>query len=196
MKLLGGNWSKGDLLALIGVLAAILAIPRITKLFHLDSEVPSAPVQVIAGPSSARYELKDKLHMVSSISPEGYFASLAPTGQAKPAADSRAFFTAPETSLYHVSILTKGSSCPNCYDVIVVLYRGATLTHEQIQNDEGRVANSLISESTKDPNWNYSGDLQMNKGENLWLTVHPCGDTHCAGPVDVYLTTATATITW
>jgi len=95
-----------------------------------------------------------------------------------------------------VSIVTKGSSCPNCYDVIVVLYRGSTLTHEQIQNDEGRVANSLISEATKDPNWNYAGDLQMNKGESLWLTVHPCGDTHCAGPVDVYLTSATATISW
>jgi hypothetical protein len=167
MKLRGGNWSKGDLLALIGVAAAILAIPGMPKLLHLDSDSSSKQAQTIATPSSARYELKERLHMASSISPEGYFASLAPTGQAKPAADSRAFFTAPETGLYHVSIVTKGTSCPNCYDVVVVLYRSATLTHEQIQNDEGRVANSLISESTKDPNWTYTGDLQMNKGENL-----------------------------
>lgn len=36
MKLLGGNWSKGDILALIGVLVAILAIPGMPKLMHWD----------------------------------------------------------------------------------------------------------------------------------------------------------------
>jgi len=34
MKLLGGKWSRGDLLALLGVIAAVLAIPGMPKLFH------------------------------------------------------------------------------------------------------------------------------------------------------------------
>jgi hypothetical protein len=38
MKLLGGKWSKGDILALIGVAAAVLAIPGMPKLFHWDSD--------------------------------------------------------------------------------------------------------------------------------------------------------------
>src|SRR6266851_6114526 len=42
MKLLGGDWSKGDLLALLGVLAAILAIPGMPKIFPWGSDIPSA----------------------------------------------------------------------------------------------------------------------------------------------------------
>jgi hypothetical protein len=38
MKLLGGSWSRGDVLALMGVLAAVLAIPGMPKLLHLDSD--------------------------------------------------------------------------------------------------------------------------------------------------------------
>ena len=45
MKLRGGDWSKGDVLALLGllvavagVLAAVLAIPGMPKFFHYDSE--------------------------------------------------------------------------------------------------------------------------------------------------------------
>jgi hypothetical protein len=45
MKLLGGDWSKGDILALLGLLvavigvgAAILAIPGMPKIFHSDTE--------------------------------------------------------------------------------------------------------------------------------------------------------------
>ena len=37
MKVLGGKWSKGDIIALLGVIAAILAIPGMPKLFHWDS---------------------------------------------------------------------------------------------------------------------------------------------------------------
>lgn len=47
MKLLGGKWSRGDILALLGVLAAVLTIPGMPKLFHWDSESsathPGAP---------------------------------------------------------------------------------------------------------------------------------------------------------
>jgi hypothetical protein len=35
MKLLGGKWSRGDLLALLGVIAAVLAIPGMPKIFYL-----------------------------------------------------------------------------------------------------------------------------------------------------------------
>jgi hypothetical protein len=38
MKLLGGKWSRGDLLALLGVIAAVLAIPGMPKLFHWDTD--------------------------------------------------------------------------------------------------------------------------------------------------------------
>lgn len=45
MKLLGGEWSRGDAIALVGVVvalvgsvAAILAIPGMPKLLHLDRE--------------------------------------------------------------------------------------------------------------------------------------------------------------
>ncbi len=41
MKLLGGKWSTGDLLALLGVVAAVLAIPGMPKLFHFDSDSSS-----------------------------------------------------------------------------------------------------------------------------------------------------------
>lgn len=61
MKLLGGDWSKGDiiavlglLIAVVGVVAAILAIPGMPKIAHWDSEpkarqeptpaVPAAPL--------------------------------------------------------------------------------------------------------------------------------------------------------
>ena len=36
MKLLGGKWSKGDILALLGVIAAVMAIPGMPKLLHFD----------------------------------------------------------------------------------------------------------------------------------------------------------------
>jgi hypothetical protein len=41
VKLLGGQWSRGDLLALIAVIAAVLAIPGMPKLFHWDSDAAS-----------------------------------------------------------------------------------------------------------------------------------------------------------
>jgi hypothetical protein len=47
MKLRGGEWSKGDIIALLGlvvalagVIAAILAVPGMPKLVHFDSEAP------------------------------------------------------------------------------------------------------------------------------------------------------------
>jgi hypothetical protein len=49
MKLLGGQWSKGDFLALLGVIAAILAIPGMPKLFHWDSDASHGPA-IIADP--------------------------------------------------------------------------------------------------------------------------------------------------
>lgn len=45
MKLLGGKWSRGDLLALLGVVAAVLAIPGMPKLFHWDSESSTRPAE-------------------------------------------------------------------------------------------------------------------------------------------------------
>jgi hypothetical protein len=45
MKLLGGSWSKGDLFALLGVIAAILAIPGMPKLFHFDSDPSPKPAE-------------------------------------------------------------------------------------------------------------------------------------------------------
>lgn len=45
MKLLGGKWSRGDFLALLGVIAAVLAVPGMPKLFHWDSEPPSKHVE-------------------------------------------------------------------------------------------------------------------------------------------------------
>jgi hypothetical protein len=50
MKLLGGKWSKGDFLALLGVIAAVLAIPGMPKLFHWDSDSTSMPVDYPAKP--------------------------------------------------------------------------------------------------------------------------------------------------
>ena len=41
MKLLGGKWYKGDVFALLGVIAAVLAIPGMPKLFHWDSDSSS-----------------------------------------------------------------------------------------------------------------------------------------------------------
>jgi hypothetical protein len=38
MKLLGGQWSRGDILALVSVIAAVFAIPGMPKLFHWDSD--------------------------------------------------------------------------------------------------------------------------------------------------------------
>ena len=45
MKLRGGYWSKGDILALLGLLVAvvgvgvaILTIPGMPKLFHMDTK--------------------------------------------------------------------------------------------------------------------------------------------------------------
>jgi hypothetical protein len=38
MKLLGGAWSKGDAFAAIGVVATILAVPGMPKLFHWDEK--------------------------------------------------------------------------------------------------------------------------------------------------------------
>jgi hypothetical protein len=45
MKLLGGKWSRGDLLALLGVIAAVLAIPGMPKLLHFDSDSSSKHVE-------------------------------------------------------------------------------------------------------------------------------------------------------
>jgi hypothetical protein len=53
MKLLGGNWSKGDILALLGVIAAILAIPGMPRLFPWSSE-PAQPAGTGAGPATTR----------------------------------------------------------------------------------------------------------------------------------------------
>ncbi len=50
MKLLGGKWSRGDLLALLGVIAAVLAIPGMPKLFHWDSDSSSTHVETPAKP--------------------------------------------------------------------------------------------------------------------------------------------------
>jgi hypothetical protein len=40
-ELLGGQWSKGDVFALFGVIAAVLAIPGMPKLFHWDTDSPA-----------------------------------------------------------------------------------------------------------------------------------------------------------
>jgi len=67
MKLMGGDWSKGDILAglgliiaAVGVVAAILAIPGMPKIAHWDSE-PSvkqsddlSPGKAIPEPSAAK----------------------------------------------------------------------------------------------------------------------------------------------
>lgn len=45
MKLLGGKWSRGDVFALLGVVAAVLAIPGMPRLFHWDSGSSSALVE-------------------------------------------------------------------------------------------------------------------------------------------------------
>ena len=57
MKLLGGERSRGDLLALLGVIAGVLAILGMPKLLHWDSD-PSpkqveTPVKPITAPSKA-----------------------------------------------------------------------------------------------------------------------------------------------
>lgn len=51
MKLLGGKWSRGDILALIGVLAAVLAIPGMPKLFHWDIQGHHYPVPTSSNPN-------------------------------------------------------------------------------------------------------------------------------------------------
>src|SRR5947209_5550617 len=38
MKLTGGKWSRGDLIALLACAAAVLAVPGMPKLFHWDQE--------------------------------------------------------------------------------------------------------------------------------------------------------------
>ena len=45
MKLLGGKWSRGDVFALLGVVAAVLAIPGMPKLFHWDFDSSSTHVE-------------------------------------------------------------------------------------------------------------------------------------------------------
>jgi hypothetical protein len=45
MKLLGGKWSRGDLLALLGVIAAVLAIPGMPKFFHWDSDSSATHIE-------------------------------------------------------------------------------------------------------------------------------------------------------
>ncbi len=45
MKLLDGKWSKGDVFALFGVVAAVLATPGMPKLFHWDSDSSSTHVE-------------------------------------------------------------------------------------------------------------------------------------------------------
>ena len=67
MKLLGGDWSKGDIIAVlgliiavIGVVAAILAIPGMPKIAHWDSEPParqsvdSSSAEVTAAPPAPK----------------------------------------------------------------------------------------------------------------------------------------------
>lgn len=47
MKLLGGGWSKGDVIALAGLLVAVvttvLTVPELRRLFHIDGQIPSRP---------------------------------------------------------------------------------------------------------------------------------------------------------
>jgi hypothetical protein len=57
MKLMGGDWSRGDLLALlgvivaiVGVIVAILTIPGMPKLFHWDSDSSVEPSGPAPGP--------------------------------------------------------------------------------------------------------------------------------------------------
>ena len=67
MKLMGGDWSKGDILAGLGliiaavrVVAAILAIPGMPKIAHWDSEPSvkqsddSSPAKAIPAPPAAK----------------------------------------------------------------------------------------------------------------------------------------------
>jgi hypothetical protein len=51
MKILGGQWSKGDFLAALGlavaacgVIVATLAVPGMPKIFHWDSPTPDPPI--------------------------------------------------------------------------------------------------------------------------------------------------------
>src|ERR1700732_418823 len=70
MKLLGGKWSRSDVFALLGVLAAVLAIPGMTKLFHWDSNSSSTHVQTpgtAAGPQATDRALKPA-HKVRDVS--------------------------------------------------------------------------------------------------------------------------------
>jgi hypothetical protein len=69
MKLLGGKWSRGDVFALLGVLAAVLAIPGMPKLFHWDSDSSSTHVQTpgtAAGPTDRALKPAHKVRDVSS----------------------------------------------------------------------------------------------------------------------------------
>jgi hypothetical protein len=48
MKLLGGEkWSRADVIALIGVAAAIFAIPGMPKLLSCDGEKPTTPAAIV-----------------------------------------------------------------------------------------------------------------------------------------------------
>jgi hypothetical protein len=66
MKLLGGKWSRGDLLALLGVIAAVLAIPGMPKLFHWDSDSSSIHVETPAKPLTPALKPVQKARDVSS----------------------------------------------------------------------------------------------------------------------------------
>jgi hypothetical protein len=57
MKLRGGDWSKGDVFAGIACLAAVLAIPGMPRLFHLDSDshgqaATPSPTQSLTAPAT------------------------------------------------------------------------------------------------------------------------------------------------
>jgi hypothetical protein len=57
MKLRGGEWSKGDIFALVGVVAAVLAIPGMPKLLHWDSDSgvkPANPPNATPSPAPRR----------------------------------------------------------------------------------------------------------------------------------------------
>ncbi len=159
-----------------------------------DLSLPWPTTTIVYG-SSARYEVRERFHMSTSTSPDGYAVSLAPTGNAKPAADARAFFTAPGPGEYHVTIVTRGTECPSCNRVEVVLYKSVSLTHDDVAHGRGVLKKSR-NDDKKEPNFDYDDNVEMNKGESLWLAVNPCGELHCSGPVDVTLTSAVATVLW
>lgn len=56
MKIFGGDWSKGDVIALVGVGAAVLAIPGMPKIFHWDAENQAT----LTGTANANVQLEPR----------------------------------------------------------------------------------------------------------------------------------------